>query len=126
MTDRHQDTDLRARFDAQRQADAQNTPAFADVMARARAEAAVAPDTTSPRRWQRHRVLYISTLAAAAAIAALIVIPRATSNVDEFEQAVRAYENGPAASAWRSPTDGLLNVPGSQLMTTMPSVGVTQ
>jgi hypothetical protein len=125
MSDRQQETDLRARFDAQRRADAQDAPAFADVMARARAEAASAPVATSPR-WHRHRTLYISTLAAAAAIAALIVVPRVTSNEDAFEQAVRAYESGAAAGAWRSPTDGLLNVPGSQLMTTMPNVGITQ
>lgn len=122
MSDRQQDTDLRARFEAQRDADAKETPSFADMMARARAEAVdVVPIAT--RRWKLRRLAYAGTLAAAAAIAALIVIPRTTSNEDEFEQAVRTYRSSAALGGWQSPTDGLLDLPGSQLMSTVPSVG---
>jgi hypothetical protein len=123
MNDRQPEPDLRARFEEQRRADASEAPSFADVMARARAEADAAPLATS-HRFNLRRIAYIGGLAAAAVIAALLVIPRATSNEDAFEQAVRAYQSGTAAGAWKSPTDGLLNVPGSQLMTTVPSVGV--
>ena len=122
MSDRQQETELRARFDAQRRADANETPAFADMMARARAQAAAAP-AMAPRRFNTRRLVYVGSLAAAAAIAALLVIPRTASHEDAFEDAVRAYQTGPALGAWRAPTDGLLNVPGSQLMTTVPSVG---
>jgi hypothetical protein len=122
MSDRQQETELRARFDAQRHADAKETPSFADMMARARAKTVdVVPIAT--RKWKLRRLAYAGTLAAAAAIAALIVIPRTASNEDEFEDAVRAYQRGPALGGWQSPTDGLLNLPGSQLMSTVPSVG---
>ncbi|HEY0809616.1 MAG TPA: hypothetical protein VGD49_05610 [Longimicrobiales bacterium] len=122
MNDRQQDTDLRVRFDAQRRADASDTPSFVDMMARARAEADAAP-ALATRPFNFRRLVYVGTLAAAAAIAALIVIPRSSSNEDEFEQAVRAYRSSPALSAWQSPTDGLLDVPGSQLISTVPRVG---
>ena len=127
MNDRQQDTDLRARFDAQRRADASDTPSFADMMARAReleiTRAREHESTSLTRRHNLRRLAYVGTLAAAAAIAALIVIPRSSSNEDEFEQAVRAYRSSPALGAWQSPTDGLLDVPGSQLISTVPRVG---
>jgi hypothetical protein len=121
MSDRQQDTDLRARFEAQRHADANETPSFADMMARARGEA----DRVVPMasRTRKVRLVYAGTLAAAAAIAALIVIPRMSPNDDAFERAVRAYRNDPALGAWQSPTDGLLDVPGSQLISTVPRMG---
>ena len=124
MSDRQQDTDLRARFEAQRDADAKETPSFASMMERVRAEADVVPIAT--RRHNVRRLVYAGSLAAAAAIAALIVIPRSPSSEDEFEQAVRAYRSSPALGGWQSPTDGLLNVPGSQLMSNVPSVGIEQ
>ena len=126
MTDRPQDTDLRARFDAQRQADRGKAPAFAEMMASARAAAAHAPAQRGPRTITLRRLVYGSSLAAAAVIATLLVVPRTRSNESEFERAVRAYESGPGLGAWQSPTDGLLNVPGNQLISTMPTVGVNQ
>jgi hypothetical protein len=125
MSDRRQDTELRGRFDAQRGTDARATPSFAMMMARARAgaaDAAPAPVAT-PRRPELHRLAYVGGLAAAAAIVALLVTPRSPSSEVAFEQAVRAFRNDPASGAWRSPTAVLLDVPGSQLMSTVPSVG---
>src|SRR5262245_11801193 len=122
MTDRPQETELRARFDAQRRAEEKQAPSFASVLARARAEAADA-GPAAPRKWKLRRLVYAGGLAAAAAIAALLVIPRAPSSEDAFEQAVVAYQKGAASGAWQSPTDGLLDVPGSQLISTVPSVG---
>ena len=72
------------------------------------------------------RVLYAGGLAAAAMIAALLVVPRARSNDDDFERAVRAFQSDPALGAWQSPTDALLDVPGSQLISTVPRVGTPQ
>jgi hypothetical protein len=125
MSDRPQDPELRAQFEQQRRVEASLTPSFADVMARAQSEAsrdANTPWSRQPRLLVR-RFGWVSGLAAAAAIAALIVIPRTRSDEAEFEQAVQAFHANPALGAWRSPTDGLLNVPGSQLMSTIPTVG---
>ncbi|HEY0673642.1 MAG TPA: hypothetical protein VGD27_15295 [Longimicrobiales bacterium] len=126
MSDRPQDTELRARFAAQRHADARDAPSFADMRARAHVEAAAAAPAHRTRRVKLRRLIYMSGLAAAAAIAALLIVPRSRSSEDAFEQAVRAYQRGPALGAWQSPTDGLLNVPGSQLISTVPRVGVEQ
>jgi hypothetical protein len=120
MSDRPQDPELRARFAELKRVDASRAPGFADVMAGARAEAETVPQ--KPAVITIRRVRWASVLAAAATIAALIVIPRTRSNEAAFEQAVQAFSSNPALGGWRSPTDGLLNVPGSQLMTTIPSV----
>lgn len=141
MNDRQQDPELRAHFEAQRRHDATDAPSFDRMMAHARAEAAdmvesagagksavaagsgsVAESTRLPRlhtRWRREW----AGLAAAAAIGALIVIPRMRSGDDAFEQAVRAFQSDPALGAWQSPTDGLLDLPGDGLLSTIPDVG---
>jgi isopentenyl diphosphate isomerase/L-lactate dehydrogenase-like FMN-dependent dehydrogenase len=127
MTDRPQDTELRARFAAQRAAEANQAPSFASMLARARAaDAADAAPAIVSYRLKLRRFVYASGLAAAAVIAALLLVPRSPSSEVAFEQTVRAFQNDPALGAWRSPTDGLLNVPGSQLITTMPRVGTPQ
>jgi hypothetical protein len=126
MNDRPQDAELRARFDAQRRAEANRAPSFAAMMARTRAGAADAAPAMAAREHRLRRFLYASGLAAAAVIAALLVVPRPRSSEDAFEQAVRAFQTDPALGAWRSPTDGLLDVPGSQLISTVPSVGTRQ
>ncbi len=121
MSDLPQDADLRAHFQAQRAADAGRTPEFAAMLAGAKANAGM---HGTLRRRRMRRVLYASGLAAAAVIAALLVIPRGPSSEDAFERAVRTYQNGPAMGAWRSPTDVLLDVPGSTLISTVPGVGI--
>ena len=124
MNDRQQDADLRARFQAQREAEVKEAPSFADMMARARTQAAHAVITPfrAPRTTIFRRIAYAGGLAAAAVIGGLLMVnPR--SNEDAFEQAVANYQSGAALGAWQSPTDGLLNVPGSQLITNVPSVG---
>jgi hypothetical protein len=137
MNDRSQDTGLRALFEAQRRDDASQAPSFAEMMARAKDEAAsaemmaraqeeaaigAAPAKmpTLRTRWRRE---WTGGLAAAAAITALIVIPRMSSGDDAFEQAVRSFQSDPALGAWQSPTDGLLNLPGDRLLSTIPNVG---
>ena len=128
MSDRQQDPELRARFEEQKRIDASQAPSFATVMARAQEDLARDTGFTTVRdpriRWRRYGLT--GALAAAAAIAALIVIPRADSGDDAFEQAVRAFQTDPALGAWRSPTDGLLQLPGNQLMTSIPRVGTGQ
>ena len=132
MSDRPQDADLRARFDAQRRADAEETPSFAAVMARARSDGADAAAAKGgdfrlprlvPSLRERRRFAVAGGLIAAAAVAAILLVPRSHASEDAFEQAVLTFRNDPALGAWRSPTEGLLNVPGRQLISTVPSVG---
>lgn len=125
MNDRPQDTELRARFATQRRADASAVPPFAELLARARTAADVAPARGAGRTTLR-RLLYAGGLAAAAVIGALLALPGPRSTEDAFEEAVRAFHADPALGAWRSPTDVLLDVPGSRLMSTVPSVGAQQ
>jgi ferric-dicitrate binding protein FerR (iron transport regulator) len=125
MTERREDPGLRALFEAQRREDAQHTPAFADIMARVRADEDARATTKQPIR-VGHRREWIGALVAAAAIAAVIVIPRVNDGGDAFEQAVRAFGSDPALGAWQSPTDGLLNLPGDRLLTTIPAIGAEQ
>ena len=122
----HQEPELRTRFEELRRLDATRAPSFADIMARAQAEAS--GDVGESRRAARVslRRLGWAGLAAAAAIAALLVIPRGRSSEAAFERAVQAFHADPALGAWRSPTDGLLDLPGSRLISTVPSVGVGQ
>jgi hypothetical protein len=128
MSDRPQDPELRERFAELKRLEARSAPPFAGVMAQANAEATRGADSLQWRASVRaiRRVGWFTGLAAAAAIAALIVVPRVHSGEDEFEQAVRAFQANPALGAWRSPTDGLLNLPGSQLMSSIPRVGTGQ
>lgn len=125
MNDRPQDTELRARFAAQRRVDASEVPPFAAQLARARTVAEAAP-ARGARRITLRRLLYAGGLAAAAVIGALLALPGPRSTEDAFEEAVRAFQTDPALGAWRSPTDALLDVPGSRLMSTVPSVGAPQ
>jgi ferric-dicitrate binding protein FerR (iron transport regulator) len=122
MTGHPQDPELRAFFEAQRHDDASHAPSFAAMMARAGTQTATA-SAALPARWTRRRRYRVGTLAAAAAIAALIVTPRIRSGDDAFEQAVRSFQSDPALGAWQSPTSGLLSLPGDRLLSTIPTVG---
>jgi hypothetical protein len=93
------------------------------MVARARAEAdrpgqaAPAPDR---RRWVKAGA-WVAT-AAAAALAGVLVT-RGGSDADaEFARLVTAYASDATTGAWRSPTDALLEVPGSALMRSVPVI----
>ncbi|MGD2045928.1 MAG: hypothetical protein PVH96_06880 [Gemmatimonadota bacterium] len=64
-----------------------------------------------------------ASAAVAAAVAALILVDRAPSGEDDFERLVAAYTSETAAGAWSSPTSSLLDVPGMDLMRSVPSIG---
>jgi hypothetical protein len=124
VSGQRQDPDLRERFEAMRRGDASRVPRFASVLASAKKEAAQEQSSEwSSVRVPWRRVGWVSGLAAAAVITALIVIPRGRSEEVAFEQAVQAFQTDPALGSWRSPTASLLDVPGSQLITTMPRLG---
>ena len=122
MSDLHQDPELRSRFAELKRLQARRTPAFADVMARAQQQVGRASNEPV---FTRRSLSWAGGVAAAAVIAALLVAPRARSGEDEFEKAVQAFSSNPALGSWRSPTDALLNVPGSQLMSTVPAIGTS-
>ncbi len=121
------DQDLKGRFQALRDEDQQQVPDFEKVMARVRAEAATAGEEIHPlvlpHRSVPRKLAWGGSLLAAAATATLLLIQLAGTSDSEFVQVVQGFSNNPAAGAWRSPTDGLLKLPGSEILSTFPSVG---
>ena len=124
MSDELRDSELRARFDVLKRIDAERAPAFAEIMARSRAELADATPATTRSEWSllARRYGWLGGLAAAATIVALIALPRRESEEAAFERAVRAFHSDSALGAWRSPTDGLLDLPGGRLIATTPNI----
>ncbi len=120
----------------------EGAPSFRAMLERARADAAVqaggaeqadgaaqahGPPRAAPARDRRRwlRVGGWASVAAAAALAGLLITQqRADANADaEFERLVASFDA--SAGSWQSPTAALLEVPGSDLMRSMPSVGAT-
>ncbi len=127
------DQTLRRGFESIREADARQVPDFSLMIARARADAAVAPSAEAPAtgpaavadvRWIRSakRLLIIGAPLAAAAVFALWFRPASAAD-REFEQAVADWSRTAALTA-SSPTDGLLSVPGSEFLRGTPMDGM--
>ena len=108
-------------------------PDFRAMMAEARRRAEDAPTlevvaggVDASRARSRRRSVRIATWASAAvaaAVAALILVDRGPSGEDDFERLVAAYSSETAQGAWSSPTSSLLDVPGMDLMRSVPSIG---
>jgi hypothetical protein len=122
--------DLKDLFQDLQEEDRQRVPSFRNLMARVRDEASrsgaeVYPGRSVakriPRRLPRRLAWSGSLLAAAAAAVLLLVQTHGTSDA-EFVQIVQAYSSNPSAGAWRSPTDGLLELPGRDILSTVPSI----
>jgi len=95
-------------------------------MNRAREEAfrsglEIHPEGREARRFPRSLAWGGSLLAAAAAAVLLLVQIPGTSD-SEFVQVVQAFSSDPASGAWKSPTDALLDVPGAEILFTVPSI----
>jgi hypothetical protein len=132
VTDLKGDEELRRRFlelreDVERSGAA---PDFQVMWARTEALAAEPTAHESASRgsdertlvWRRRRVLRVgawATAALAAVLTGLILVRHGPDDEARFESLVAAYDN----DAWRSPTAGLLDVPGIELMRAAPSVG---
>lgn len=117
--DDEREQQLRPVFDGLRRADAQATPSFEAMLARARALAVVpvdAPVPHAPRRLWRWAA-YAAPLAAAAGLALWLVPDRAGDR--EFERAVTEWSR----TEHSLPTDGLLAVPGSEYLRRLPALG---
>lgn len=129
MSDQSRDRELEGLYQGLRAEDEKRAPSFAHMMAKAREQAgeAAAPDhtgrTVAPGRFfALPRLAWASgALAAAAAAVLIFVVPDGPDA--HFEQVVRAFSTDPAAGQWTSPTDGLLQVPGLELLSTVPSIG---
>ena len=113
MPDRD-DQQLRSRFGDLRHKDRDRVPDFGTMMARAREDAARSgleayPRSRSVRRIPRRMAWGGSLLAAAAATVLLLILPPGTSE-GEFVHVVQSFSADPASGAWKSPTDGLLEL----------------
>jgi len=123
------DRDLSALYEGLKDEEQKRAPDFAGMMEKARGPAGetVAADHTSRiagsgRFFARPRLAWASgALAAAAAAVLMFVVPDGPDA--HFEQVVRAFSTDPAAGQWTSPTDGLLQVPGLELLSSVPSIG---
>jgi hypothetical protein len=146
VSDPKNDPDLRDLFQEFRAEDRQLAPEFSRLMDRAKTEAGgvgqqdregvrtipgirvgdrIRGAATSAEAWVRfhRRWIWSGGLAAAAAVTALLLTgPPARTDAD-FERVVSSYATDPAMGAWTSPTDGLLQVPGTDLLRTVPRIG---
>ena len=127
MSHKDVDKDLEGRFSALKETQEPAVPDFRKMMARVEADAAkeglpLKPNV-SPRRGIPRRLAWGGSLLAAAAAAAIMLFQPDHTSDSEFVQVVQTFSSNPAAGAWKSPTDGLLKLPGSDILSTVPSIG---
>lgn len=147
MRDPTEDQDLKALFQELKARDRRSVPDFGPMMARAKEEVnrpaeenrvriysvpGADPKTgihgvrESVTAWIRPRTRWALTgggVLAAAAVAAVFLVQRPETTDADFERAVHSFATDPALGAWKSPTADLLNVPGLELLRTVPKVG---
>jgi ferric-dicitrate binding protein FerR (iron transport regulator) len=124
-----EDEQLRAQFERLRSVDARSTPAFGPMLEAARAAAVTAGSSAAPAagttrrqapRWYRSPVVvWGGPVLAAAGLGALWVLPDRLAE-RAFDEAVASYTE---TTTMRSPTAGLLQVPGTEFLLGLPSVG---
>jgi hypothetical protein len=130
---RQGDQDLRGRFDELRAETA--SPSFAAVLERAAADAREQPAlgvVLGAGTGTRGRILKVGawgSAAIAATVAGLLLFDgsaTSTANADEeFADLIASYSADMSSGAWRSPTSALLEVPGIELIRSVPSIGLT-
>jgi hypothetical protein len=130
-TERLEDDLLRGAFAALRAET--GAPEFEAVLDRARADLIAAPrldveagGSSDVRAHSRGRTLRIggwASAAVAATVAALLLTDGWADADAEFEALVASYSADVTAGGWRSPTSSLLDVPGMELVRTLPSIG---
>lgn len=107
------DKALRAAFDSLRRDQRASAPSFASL---------TAPHALEARRW-RHRRGRIAIIAAAIIAVAFIWRPRANSEPD-FERFAALTGIDPGQVTWRAPSDFLLDLPGQDLLRTVPHIEI--
>lgn len=132
MNDDGFDTDLRGRFQELRSRELADVPDFETMLAAARETVAAETETESVVSIRRRkprigsRGLAMASAAVAAALAVIWLAPSDGSDavgVDEFDALVRSYSQQSGGGSWRAPTDGLLEVPGIELVRSVPTIG---
>lgn len=147
MRDPREDQDLKELFQELKAGDRRSVPEFGPMMARAKAEAGrqgedsgvhiYSVPTAGPQTgiqgvreavlaWVRARNRWALTgggVLAAAVVAAVFLIQQPETTDADFERAVHSFASNPALGAWKSPTADLLNVPGIELLKTVPKIG---
>ena len=127
MSDSPDDRQLRDRFQQLKADDAKRAPDFATMYQRAY-QASEANETIETRRVipiaGRRRWVLAAGTAMAAAIAGLTLLP--TNDDHQFEELVTAFSSEMEVGLWKSPTDGLLEVPGIELVRSVPTIGDTR
>lgn len=123
------DRDLKGAFGALREHDrgAGRAPEFGAMLAEAKRQADARPQLeVVAGGGHRRRLFWLggwASAAVAAGVAALVLLGRGPSGDDDFARLVAAYTTEAAAGEWSSPTASLLDVPGMDLMRSMPSIG---
>lgn len=120
------DQDLEERFGHLREADAHVTPNFeamlAGAQARMQGNAAGQREPVRSARWRRLRVVAVAgPLLAAAGLGAVWFNPKRAAE-REFDRVVGEW-TATSQQAFRAPTDGLLAVPGSEYLRSVPAIG---
>jgi hypothetical protein len=127
------DDGLRERFrELRAESERAGAPEFRDVIARAETLAAdrpalevIAGGASSSSRRRFVRVGTWASAALAATVAGLLLVDGGPSDEEEFARLVAAYSTDLSGGAWRSPTSGLLEVPGIELVRSVPSIGTS-
>lgn len=132
--DRH----LRDAFARLRELDRDRTPDAAAMLARARTEAERlvdagerpgGDDLADARRGRaRRRGLPWGwpglSVALAAGLAAVLLVASGGDDDADFDRVVQAWAE--TGGAWRAPTDGLLRMPGDEILRTVPRIGAVR
>lgn len=135
MRDQKKDQDLKGLFRHLRADDGRGIPGFEELMNRAREEAARTGQKLNPQEFRTgegnprraiRRLAWGGSLLAAAAAAVILLVQMPGTSDSEFERVVRAFSSDPASGAWTSPTDGLLDLPGTDILSTIPSIGTSR
>jgi hypothetical protein len=128
VSDQSRDRELEALYEGLKAEDEKQAPDFARMMAKAHAQAGETAASRADRPagsgglFARPRLAWAGgAVAAAAAAVLMLMIPRGPDA--HFEEVVRAFSTDPAAGQWTSPTDGLLQVPGVELLSSVPRIG---
>lgn len=136
MSDLREDDRLRERFLRLRAETERpgHVPDLGSMLDRARRDAAARPslqvtdgDRRRDGRWSARRRFVRAgawaSAALAATVAGILFMRGRTGGEADFEQLVAAYQADAASGAWKSPTSDLLDVPGIEVVRSLPSIG---
>ncbi len=140
MNDPRKDRVLQELFGELRAEDSTKTPDFHAMMAQVRADIGGTEEAEASgvvnihsRQSERSRAgargirtlrwTWLGGVLAAAVIATVMLVGRDEISDQGFEDLVNSFTSDPALGAWKSPTDALLELPGREIVTTVPRIG---